>query len=185
MTLEQWEAIKQHNAAYDGQFCYGTKGAKTFCRPSCTVKKGTPQTILIFPDADAAMQAGYKPCHRCRPELPEWHGARQELTERAKEYLQGHYTEKFSLEGMAKALYVDKIYLSQCFKKTTGQTLLRYHNRLRCEEACRLMQETPLSIEVIGNRVGFITSSHFARIFKSFYQVPPTEYRRQYFARFE
>lgn len=105
-------------------------------------------------------------------------GASAELAARARTYIDEHYTEKFSLDGLAAALFVNKIYLSKSFKKATGETLLGYHNRKRCEEACRLLRTTDLNAEIIGSRVGYVTPSHFARVFKSIYGISPTAYRK-------
>ena len=180
MTREQWQAIKNRDSRYDGMFFYGTKNGRTFCRPSCTSKSCKPHEAVLFESIEQALQAGYHPCRLCRPDLPEWKGAKYELSERAKQYIAEHYREKFSLDHIAESLFVNKIYLSKCFKEITGTTLLKYSNQVRCEEAAKLLNETDLSIEVIGNRVGFATQSHFAHIFKSIYDCTPSEHRRRY-----
>ena len=180
MTKEQWEAIKNHDLSYDGKFYYGMKTSRTICKPSCSARNPHPENIVIFPKLEDGLQAGYHPCTRCRPDLPEWHGARQELVSRAEKYIHSHFSDKFSLDQIAEALFVNKIYLSKCFKDITGSTLLRYHNGIRCQEACRLLRETDLPVEIVSDKVGFATSSHFARVFREFNRCSPTEYRRNY-----
>ena len=105
-------------------------------------------------------------------------GAPFVIAEKAKDYILTHYAEKFSLDQMANALFINKIYLSKCFKQATGETLLQYHNRIRCEKACALLKETSLSVEIISSRVGYATASHFARIFRGIYHCSPMEYRK-------
>ncbi|MBQ3379963.1 MAG: methylphosphotriester-DNA--protein-cysteine methyltransferase family protein [Clostridia bacterium] len=180
MTKEQWRAIELHDPSYDGKLFCGIKSSKIICRPSCTARKYEPKDIIIFNSLEDAVNAGFHPCSRCRPNLPEWHGAKQELASKAEAYICEHYFEKFSLDSISAALYVDKIYLSKTFKKVTGTTLLKYHNQKRCEEACKLLMSTDLSIEIIADRVGYATPSHFARIFKSIYISSPSAYRKQY-----
>ena len=102
------------------------------------------------------------------------------LSRNAARYIEEHYAEKFSLDAVASALYVNKIYLSKSFKQTTGDTLLHYHNSVRCRKACELLETTDLSIEIIGNRVGYVTPSHFARVFRHCCGCSPTDYRRQF-----
>ena len=100
------------------------------------------------------------------------------LAHRAASYIEQHYTEKFSLNHMAEDLYINKIYLAKSFKSVTGTTLLSYHNECRCREARRLLSETKLPIDIIGAQVGFVTASHFSRIFKEKNACTPSEYRR-------
>lgn len=108
----------------------------------------------------------------------ERQGAKRELARRAMEYIQAHSTEKFSLEAIAGVLFVDRIYLSKCFKSVTGTTLLKYHNQVRCEAASRLLTGSDLSMELIAVRVGFATPSHFARVFRSVYGCSPSSFRK-------
>ena len=181
MTEEQWQAIQNRDDAYDGAFYYALKSSSTICRPSCTARKATPENVIIFTSLEDGIKAGYRPCSRCCPDRPEWQGAKKELVKRTKAYIQTHYTEKFSLSHLADELFVNKIYLSKCFKEITGTTLLHYYNQVRCEEAGKLLRDPDLNVELVSSRVGFVTSSHFARVFRSFYQCSPTEYRKAYF----
>lgn len=180
MTKAQWQAIKNHDPDFNGKFFYSLKGSKTFCCPSCTFRKCHPNNVLIFETVEAAISDGFLPCCHCRPDIPDWKGARHHASSRAKEYIDEHYSEKFSLEEIADALYINKIYLSKCFKDTTGDTLLHYHNKVRCRHACELLSDPSLSIDAISHNVGYATSSHFARIFRSIYNCSPTQYRNNY-----
>ena len=101
----------------------------------------------------------------------------QEIAGRAKEYIEEHYTEKFSLDAVADALYINKIYLSKSFKKATGSTLLAYHNMTRCSRAAEMLSSSDLHVEIIGSMVGYVTPSHFAKVFRSIYGCSPSEYR--------
>ena len=93
-------------------------------------------------------------------------------------YIEENSHEKYSLDAVASALFLDRIYLSKCFKEATGMTMLGYHNKVRCEEAARLLLETDLNIEVIGSMVGYVTPSHFTRVFRSILGCSPSEYRK-------
>ena len=111
---------------------------------------------------------------------PVHHSAGYELAARAAAYLEEHYTDKFSLDAIASTLYIDKIYLAKCFKQATGDTLLQYHNRLRCEEAKRLLSSTDLPIEEVSSQVGYVTPSHFSRLFRKYTNMSPTQYRLEH-----
>ena len=106
-----------------------------------------------------------------------------ELTRGAKAYITAHSREKFSLQAVADALYINKSYLLRQFKAHTGCTLLGYHNQVRCEQAAQMLADTKLSISEVGEAVGFVSSSHFTHVFKKTVGMTPTEYRDVHAAR--
>ena len=98
------------------------------------------------------------------------------LTEAAKAYLDRHSADKFSLQAIADALFVNGSYLLRVFKANTGYTLLWYHNHLRCEKAKALLR-SDRSISAVGEETGFVSSAHFSHVFKKMTGMTPTEYR--------
>ena len=62
-------------------------------------------------------------------------------------------------------------------KSGTGQTLLEYHNALRCEKAKDLLRTTDMGISEIGEAVGFVSSAHFSHVFRKITGCTPTSYR--------
>ncbi len=100
------------------------------------------------------------------------------LVKAAEAYMEAHSAEKFSLNEMARALYVNGSYLLRTFRRHTGITPLHYHHRLRCAKAGELLAHTNQSISKIGEAVGFVSSSHFSHIFRSTMGCTPGEYRR-------
>ena len=102
-----------------------------------------------------------------------------DLAEAAKSWIDAHYAEKFSLEVLARELFINKSYLLRVFKKKMGETPLYYHNHRRCETAQALLKRAELSIAFVGREVGFISASHFTRVFKSMCGCTPSEFRRE------
>lgn len=100
------------------------------------------------------------------------------LTRSAKQYIEDHSAEKFSLQAISDALFVNGSYLLRVFKAHTGRTLLWYHNYIRCENAKALLVRPDISISRVGEQVGFVSSSHFSHIFKKLTGLTPTEYRQ-------
>ena len=99
------------------------------------------------------------------------------LSEAAQAYMEAHSADKFSLEEMAKALYVNGSYLLRTFRRHTGMTPLYFHHKLRCGKAKELLAQTNRSISEIGEAVGFVSSSHFSHIFRKMESCTPSEYR--------
>lgn len=99
------------------------------------------------------------------------------LTQAAKAYIEGHSSEKFALQALSDALFVNGSYLLRVFKANTGHTLLWYHNHIRCEKAQRLLTDSDRSISQAGEEAGFVSSAHFSHVFKKMTGMTPTEYR--------
>lgn len=183
MTQKQWNAIRNHDKSYDGIFFYTIKNSDIVCKPSCTMRGRdiAPKNIIIFDTLNEAVTKGLRPCRHCRPDLPDWKSAKNELATSASNYIEAHYTEKFVLEEIAGALYVNANYLARVFKEVTGHTLLWYHHYVRCKEAAELLKRPELNISYISDTVGYVNASHFARTFRKFYHTNPMDYRKKYF----
>ena len=95
----------------------------------------------------------------------------------AKDYIEAHCLEKFSLKKISDALYINGSYLLRRFKSRTGQTLLEYHNTVRCERARDLLENTAMSVSEVGAAVGFVSSAHFSHVFRKITHCTPTTYR--------
>ena len=178
MTQEQWQAIENRDASYDGVFYYALKTTKIVCRPSCNKKQCSPENVVIFDSLKEAQQEGYRPCKRCRPDLPEWKGAKKELADALKQLIDENYTKDFSLEALADVLHVNKFYMLRIFKEVTGTTPLEYHNQVRCEAAKKMLLDPNMPVASISSTCGFNSSSHFSRVFRKTVGDSPSEYRK-------
>jgi len=114
--------------------------------------------------------------HR-RPAPGQWGDSGKTLSAAAKAYVEAHYTDKFSLQAVADALFVNGSYLLRVFKANTGHTLLWYHNFIRCERAKALLRSGNMSISRVGEQVGFVSSAHFSHVFKKMTGMTPSDYR--------
>ena len=110
-------------------------------------------------------------------QTPPVKAAGQALTQAAKAYVEAHSEEKFALQAIADALFVNGSYLLRVFKANTGHTLLWYHNHIRCERAKELLRLRDRSISQVGEQVGFVSSAHFSHVFKKMTGMTPTDYR--------
>lgn len=69
-------------------------------------------------------------------------------------------------------------HLNEIFKSVTGQTLQKYHNKLRMENAVRLLQKTTLPISEISEILGFSEPFYFSNAFKKYHGESPSTYRK-------
>jgi AraC-like DNA-binding protein len=101
------------------------------------------------------------------------------LVERViKEYIEKCYHEDISLERIAANLHVNRNYLSQLFKKVTGEPFVTYFNKYRIRKAIELIGTGKYMVYEISERVGFQNSTYFSQVFKSITGYSPSEYNR-------
>ena len=110
--------------------------------------------------------------------MKEKQSSGKNLAAAARQYIEDHITEKFSLQKMADALFVNGSYLLRTFRRCTGMTPLTYHHQIRCFTAKELLVHTDKSITEIGEAAGFVSSSHFSHIFRKMEGCTPSEYRK-------
>ena len=103
--------------------------------------------------------------------------AGERLARQAGYFIREHSEQKFSLNEIAGALYVNGNYLSRVFKRETGHTLLWYHNAVRCEKAMKLLSDSDLSVSEISETVGFVSPAHFSHIFRKMTGTAPSTWR--------
>jgi YesN/AraC family two-component response regulator len=97
---------------------------------------------------------------------------------RAKSYIGEHQAETLSLDQMAKSLNVSTFYFCKMFKKATGLTFTDYLSRTRIERAKNLLLNPHVRVSEVAYDCGFISLTHFNRIFKRVEGKSPTDYRR-------
>ena len=59
------------DTSMDGHFFYGVLSTRIVCRPSCAARPARPESVVCYETVEQASLAGFRPCLRCRPDLPE------------------------------------------------------------------------------------------------------------------
>lgn len=92
--------------------------------------------------------------------------------------LQKHYSEPLSLTELGQDYGYTPQYLSHLFHQETGVSLSTYLQRLRVEEAYRLLTTTTLRISEIAEQVGYTDIKHFNTVFRKHFNMSPKEVRK-------
>lgn len=83
-----------------------------------------------------------------------------------------------TLKYIASLMNVNASYLSATFKKECGETLTNYVNRKRMENAAQTLLHTDKQIQIIAEECGILDTNYFIKMFKKYYGVTPTQYRK-------
>ena len=95
-------------------------------------------------------------------------------------FIDQHYTEKISLETVAKQFNVNKSYLLRVFKGNTGLTVNNYILQKRILMAKNELRFTNKTLDVIALECGLEEANYFIRVFKKIEGLTPGEYRKRW-----
>lgn len=95
-------------------------------------------------------------------------------------FIDQHYTEKISLETVAKQFNVNKSYLLRVFKENTGLTVNNYILQKRILMAKNELRFTNKTLDVIALECGLEEANYFIRVFKKIEGLTPGEYRKRW-----
>lgn len=83
------------------------------------------------------------------------------------------------LHTLAKLQNLSSAYLSDLFKRETGQTLTAFVNQKRIQQAMQLLRSTHLQIQTIAQHCGMPDVQYFSKLFKKMTGKTPREFREQ------
>lgn len=106
------------------------------------------------------------------------HNIGNTVVRQALRYIEEHFSEKFSVEEIAKHLNVSAPYLSQCFKEETGVSLKKYLIMCRMQQAKHLLLSTDDPVCMVACSVGYDDYRQFSKMFKALTGVSPAKCRK-------
>ena len=104
-------------------------------------------------------------------------GQGQKILEKIDEYIQKNYSNELSLPQVSKYVGLSPAYLSSIFKDISGENFVDYINRVRIEKSKALLANNDFTVAQIAEKVGFISSNTFIKVFKKHEGITPGQYR--------
>ena len=95
------------------------------------------------------------------------------------EYFRTHLRSKLNLEQICRRMNYSRSFLCRTFKAQTGESLMACFNRMKIEEAKRMLCTTKLSAARISAELGFSDAKYFNALFKKKVGVAPAVYRKE------
>jgi AraC family transcriptional regulator of arabinose operon len=108
------------------------------------------------------------------------HGERRDWPAKVREaaaYIEVHHNRMISLDQLSDRLRLSKYHLLRTFTKTVGVSPNEYLNRVRIEQAMRLLRQTDWSVERIAEHVGYSSGSYFIKVFRNMTDMTPGNFR--------
>lgn len=165
---------------FDGRFFVGVLSTGVYCRPVCRVRMPAAENVRFYASAAAAMDAGFRPCLRCRPEAapgtPAWGGTSATVS-RGLRLIQEGAMDDGDVASLADRLGVTDRHLRRLFLQHVGVTPLRVAETRRLLLAKQMLTETSLRMTDIAMAAGYGSVRSFNAHIRRVFGRTPTELR--------
>ncbi len=133
----RWQAVLTRDPGADGSFYYAVRSTGIYCRPTCPSRRPRRENVAFFETPEAAEQAGFRACQRCRPSEVS---SRESAVARVKQLLERSETPP-SLQELGEAVGMSPFHLQRVFKQATGLSPKAYSAGLRAERLKERLKE--------------------------------------------
>jgi len=93
-------------------------------------------------------------------------------------YINQNLSKSFTLEELSKIAHFSPFHFHRIFVAVVGETLASYTNRIRAEKSAKLLKYSSQRIGDIAFECGYSSPATFARSFKSYFNVAPSQFRK-------
>lgn len=97
--------------------------------------------------------------------------------EQIEQYIKSHLDKEITLSAIAAHFSVSESHFSRMFKQKFGVNFLEYVNRQRIDNAKRILDIEPRTVNEVAIMVGFTNVQTFIRVFKSLEGMTPGVYQ--------
>ena len=175
------QARLARDARFDGRFFIAVKTTKIFCRPICPATAPKETNVEYFPCAVMALDSGYRPCLRCRPDSAPgswaWLGASTTF-QRAVQLIEQGALQESNLTELSDRLGITDRYLRQLFNTHLGMSPKRYAQYHQLMFAKQLLHNSNLVVADIALASGFNSVRRFNDAFQTILKLTPSQVRK-------
>ena len=98
---------------------------------------------------------------------------------RIVKYVEKNYYKDLKLENLADIFNYNSAYLGKIFKSYTGESFNTYLDKVRIEEAKKLLIEENLKVYEVCDNIGYKNIDYFHSKFKKYVGISPLNYKKQ------
>lgn len=171
----RWAAVLRRDPAADGAFLYAVATTGVYCRPSCAARPARRENVTFHATRTAAERAGFRPCKRCRPDLPPRAEREAALVAAACRTIEAA-EEQPLLDALAGQAGLSPFHFHRLFRRVTGVTPKAYaaaHRARRVTDGLR----SGASVTEALYGAGFGSSGRFYEAADGMLGMLPSAYR--------
>jgi AraC family transcriptional regulator, regulatory protein of adaptative response / methylated-DNA-[protein]-cysteine methyltransferase len=169
----RWTAVLARDA--DAPFFYSVRTTGVYCRPSCGARPPRRENVSFHATRQEAEAAGFRPCKRCRPELPPLAERHAGLVAELCRAIDGS-EQVPTLEALARQAGLSPFHLHRVFKTVTGLTPRAYAAARRAERMRGELGRSGSVTEAIYG-AGYASSGRFYEESAGVLGMTPTQFR--------
>ncbi|MEX2303218.1 MAG: bifunctional DNA-binding transcriptional regulator/O6-methylguanine-DNA methyltransferase Ada [Bryobacterales bacterium] len=172
---EKWEAVRRRDALADEHFLFAVKTTGVYCWPSCAARLPRRENVVFHASRADAERAGFRPCKRCRPDLPPRAERESALVAAACRAIESA-EEPPRLSELASHAGVSAYHFHRMFKRIAGVTPKAY---AAAQRANRVQDSLRSGSEVTEAMyaAGFNSSGRFYEAAPEILGMKPSAYR--------
>jgi AraC family transcriptional regulator of adaptative response/methylated-DNA-[protein]-cysteine methyltransferase len=171
-----WEAVIARDSKRDGDFFFAVSTTGVYCRPSCAARRPRRENVEFFRTPEAAEQAGYRACLRCRPRAFTGNAESNGMKAICR-FIEQHLDEPLTLGLLAKEFHQSPFRLQRRFKAVLGITPREYADSCRLKTLKQRLQSGD-SVTRAMYDAGYGSSSRLYERTASQLGMTPDKYRR-------
>jgi AraC family transcriptional regulator of adaptative response/methylated-DNA-[protein]-cysteine methyltransferase len=168
-------AVRQRDRRADGRFYYSVATTGVYCIPSCAARPALRHNMAFHTTRQEAERAGFRPCLRCRPDLPP-RGEREAATVAASCRQLELAEDEPSLKELAARAGLSPHHFHRLFRRITGVTPKAYASAHRQARVQRRLSEGAAVTDAIYDS-GFNSSGRFYEVSGAILGMTPSRYR--------
>lgn len=177
LSESRLQQVMTRDVRADGRFVYAVTTTGIYCRPSCASRRPKPENVDFFEAAEAAEQAGYRACKRCRPDslIPESADARlvRDVCRAIAETMDGLPT----LDDLGRATGTNPQHLQKRFKRIMGVSPRAYADERR-RKRLRTMLRSGEDVTGAMYEAGYGSSSRLYENAEEWLGMTPSSYAK-------
>jgi len=101
----------------------------------------------------------------------------EKMVQNAIVEISNHFSEKHTLENLAKLCNMSKFHFCRIFKQETGMTVMQYLLHHRIKNAEILLIHTNYKVSEVARNCGIDDVAHFSKVFKKYNKLSPQQFR--------
>jgi AraC family transcriptional regulator of adaptative response/methylated-DNA-[protein]-cysteine methyltransferase len=171
----RWAAVVARDPASDGTFYYSVQTTGVYCRPSCAARLARPENVRFHATCEEAESAGFRPCKRCKPNLPRLADRHRAKITEACRIIEAAATAP-GLQDLARRVGLSAYHFHRLFKQVTGLTPRQYAAAHRERQIRSRLGRAGTVTEAIFE-AGYNSSSRFYERSNEVLGMTPTSYR--------
>lgn len=174
---DRWAAVQRRDPAFDGVFYYSVRTTGVYCRPACAARTALRKNVAFHASCAAAEAAGFRPCLRCRPDLPPLAERQALAVAKACALIDACDASAVApdLDTLAAACGFSKFHFHRMFKAQTGITPKAYAAARRAARVAGQLESSASVTDAIY-AAGFQSSGRFYADTRL--GMTPTRYRQ-------